>query len=34
MIFEIIERQKNNIKFLIGNKKATVSIDGNLYSPV
>ena len=34
MIFEIIERQKNNIKILIGNKKATVSINDNLYSPV
>jgi len=34
MIFEIIERQKNNIKVLIGNKRATVSIDSNLYSPV
>ena len=34
MVFEIIERQKNNIKVLIGNKKATVSINGNLYSPV
>ena len=34
MIFEIIERQKNNIKILIGNKKATVSINGNLYSPI
>ena len=33
MIFEIIERQKNYIKILIGNKKATVSINDNLYSP-
>ncbi len=34
MIFEIIERQKNNIKVLIGNKKATVSISDNLFSPI
>ena len=34
MIFEIIERQKNHIKVLIGNKKATVSINDNLYYPI
>jgi len=34
MVFEIIERQKKHIKILIGNKKATVSINDNLYSPV
>tara|TARA_B100000427_G_C15494594_1_gene589240 strand:+ start:866 stop:1363 length:498 start_codon:yes stop_codon:yes gene_type:complete len=34
MIFQILKRQKNKLEILIGNKKATVSIDKNMYCPV
>ena len=35
MIFEILERQKNKLKILVGNIVTTVSDDGNhLYRPV